>query len=188
MAGGAGDCAGGCARRGLAAGNREQRLMLHDLNGEEARNRLELTATRESTSRPSTMVDDIHGEQSTASRELSRQQREPERDDLGAHQGSSAGRGTNPRHARGRELHSRRLHGRGWPTQGAGRHEKSGRAEHGASQQRRWSRSQRRSVRERAQGERCRGKEPLGGDICRDPAAAGEDFFFPPPRADRNRG
>jgi hypothetical protein len=91
--------------------------MLHDLNGEEARNRLELTATRESTSRPSTMVDDIHGEQSTASRELSRQQREPERDDLGAHQRSSAGRGTNPRHARGRELHSRRLHGRGWPTQ-----------------------------------------------------------------------
>ena len=76
----------------MAAGNREQRLMLHDLNGEEARNRLELTATRESTFRPSTMVDDIHGEQSTASRELSRQQREPERDDLGAHQGSSAGR------------------------------------------------------------------------------------------------
>ena len=67
--------------------------MLHDLNGEEARNRLELTATRESTFRPSTMVDDIHGEQSTASRELSRQQREPERNDLGAHQGSSAGRG-----------------------------------------------------------------------------------------------
>ena len=33
-------------------------------------------------------------------------------------------------------------------------------------------------MRERAQGERCRGKEPLGGDICRDPAAAGEDFFF----------
>lgn len=55
----------------------------------------------------------MQGEQSTASSELSRQQREPERKELGAHQGSSA----RHRASRGKGLDAGRetvRHGHGW--------------------------------------------------------------------------
>jgi hypothetical protein len=62
-----------------------------------------------------------------------------------------------------------------------------GRAEHGASQQRRWSRSQKRSVREREcrenyAVERSRSAVIFVG-VQRRP-----EKIFPPPRADRNKG